>query len=389
MTVLPVVFGNGVLLPPDGTEAQGTFALNSTVTLSVQNRGAFDHVRWVLRRAPEGSVSALSSTESDTPTIGPLDAYDRWSLRCIGYDSSGAILGSHVFFLYVVSPNYNLRQLAEDENFRLDSAQFREIINQQTRAIQDLLAGGGGGGGFSGDALSLRGVALDAPTLPAPDGSLWVYDAATGHHVLKQITQDQVLSGFQISSFTKTAGVAILEAGAIITNPAFGAGYQSHNPTSAVLTRSTGGSPLNVSSTPTAFVDAGTFQRTTIGNVVWTLTADGKTAQVVQPWGDRIYWGVSAQASGYDAAFVQGLASSAIKNSRAHSLTFSAGTDKYGFVWVPDELFGPSALPSFLFGAAPLTLDDVGAITVPALNSVTKAVVFGGRTSVSGTSPWG
>jgi hypothetical protein len=259
MTVLPVVFGNGVLLPPDGTEAQGTFALNSTVTLSVQNRGAFDHVRWVLRRAPEGSVSALSSTTSDTPTIGPLDAYDRWSLRCIGYDSSGAILGSHVFFLYVVSPNYNLRQLAEDENFRLDSAQFREIINQQTRAIQDLLAGGGGGGGFSGDALSLRGVALDARRCLRPTARSGSTTPVTGHHVLKQITQDQVLSGFQISSFTKTGGVAILEAGAIDREPGVRAGYQSHAPTSAVLTRSTGGSPLNVSSTPTSFVDTGTF----------------------------------------------------------------------------------------------------------------------------------
>jgi hypothetical protein len=204
MAVLPVVLGNGLLLAPDGSEQNSTFAIGSTVTLSVQNRGSFDHVRWFLRNEPAGSAAVLSSATADAPTLGPLDAFSRWSVRCIGYDAGGVVIGAHVVFLYAVGANYNLRQLAEDENFRLDSAQFREMLNEHTTAIHDLIAGTAAGAG-----KSIWGIPIDPPPVPMVDGLTLVFNLSRG------VIEWKVGAAVPPITGTLTASLSSLSAAAI------------------------------------------------------------------------------------------------------------------------------------------------------------------------------
>lgn len=209
----------------------------------------------------------------------------------------------------------------------------------------------GPAGPASSDAHSIWTVPINSAT-PSPGQLLFMTPTGWTPYFL---TQDDILPGFSITSFDKTGGVSILEVGATVTNPAFTASYGGHNPTSAVLTRSTGGSPLNVSGTPTSFTDTGTFQLLVIGNVVWTLTADSKTANVTQTWGQKIYFGASASAGPYNSAFITGLSTNILKQSRGGGYAYSYGAGNYGFFCLPSGM----GTPSFSIGGFGQTLDLV------------------------------
>jgi len=69
----PVILINGNQPPPLGTVANGTFALNSTLNLSIQDTTNIVSVVWGTAQKPVASTVALSSPTSFTPTLGPLD----------------------------------------------------------------------------------------------------------------------------------------------------------------------------------------------------------------------------------------------------------------------------------------------------------------------------
>lgn len=150
----------------------------------------------------------------------------------------------------------------------------------------------------------------------------------------RQLTEDDILPGFNITSF---AGGSLVELGATVTTPAFTASYASPPDVTAnavVLTDTEATPPKDVTSTPTSFTSNGTFTKTSYGNAVtFTLTANKgavmRTAVTTDTWVQKVFWGPSSSAGPYDAAFIVGLASNTLATSRSRSFTVTAGlTDK-------------------------------------------------------------
>lgn len=122
---------------------------------------------------------------------------------------------------------------------------------------------------------------------------------------IRQLTQDDILPGFSINSFT---GGSTVEIGASVVNPAFSASYSS-TPASATINNSVTGT--NSLTTPfTSYTYSHTFTETSQTSLVFTLTAvstSTKTATQDINWYPRSFGGVgtagatSATASGNTA----------------------------------------------------------------------------------------
>lgn len=169
---------------------------------------------------------------------------------------------------------------------------------------------------FTGDA-GLGGIIGFVPAPAAGDAAAFKYLSADGNW--EQINQDQILPGFSIASFTKTApnaaqtiyrrtdalaGAALLAS--YITGPAIA-------PTA--LVNSFGGVP-GVNTPPTAWtfvapflvptpqVPAISYDGTDLGaDPTWTITLNATSgpgsdsAAITVTWTRDIYWGVSALAT--------------------------------------------------------------------------------------------
>jgi hypothetical protein len=150
----------------------------------------------------------------------------------------------------------------------------------------------------------------------------------------RQLTEDDILPGFNISSFS---GGGLVELGATVATPSFTASYASVpdvGANSVVLTDTDATPPKDVTSTPTSFASSGTFTKLTYGNsITFTLTAHKgavtRTAMTTTLWAQKVFWGVSSSGGPYNAAFIAGLTNSALATSRATSFTLTPGiTDK-------------------------------------------------------------
>jgi hypothetical protein len=124
---------------------------------------------------------------------------------------------------------------------------------------------------------------------------------------VRPLTQDDILAGFSINSFS---GGSTVEIGATVSNPAFTASY-SHTPNSAQITNTDGiDSPLVLSSPYTSGTVVGSFHHTSQATVSFTLSAtytSTKTAGASINFYPRMFAGVggagasSATASGTNA----------------------------------------------------------------------------------------
>lgn len=135
----PIVWVDGHLTYPDGSAVTSTFDRGSTVELVVQNPEDFTSIGWALRRVPDGSTAALSAATGTSVTLGPLDVASRYALRCIGYDGNGVALGSTTVYLFARTANYALRYLADDEDVRTNSAEFRTELAAIVAAIDAIV----------------------------------------------------------------------------------------------------------------------------------------------------------------------------------------------------------------------------------------------------------
>lgn len=157
-------------------------------------------------------------------------------------------------------------------------------------------AGGGGGGGTPGGAPgslqynlsgSFGGLAATAPNQVAISSGAGVFG-------VRQLTQDDILPGFSITSFS---GGSNVEIGSSVTNPAFTASY-SATPTSAQITNTDGiGSPTVLTTPFTSGTVTGTFTKTSAASTTFTLSATAsttKTATQAINWLPRTFGGVGA-----------------------------------------------------------------------------------------------
>jgi len=115
----------------------------------------------------------------------------------------------------------------------------------------------------------------------------------------RQLTQDDILPGFSITSFS---GGSTVEIGATVSNPAFTASYSSL-PTSAQITNTDSiNSPFALTTPFTSATITGSFVHTSQTSTTFTLTAiktSTQTATQAIQWLPRMFGGVgTAGATG-------------------------------------------------------------------------------------------
>jgi hypothetical protein len=245
--------------------------------------------------------------------------------------------------------------------------------------------GGGGGGAPSGPAggdlganyptpsvVALRGVALSA-TPPSTGAILEATDSTNAAwlnlaneavvigspsgNVKRQLTQDDILPGFSIASFTPTGTnySAVVELGTEISGVTASASYVSGPPVSGTITNSTGGSTGGTDTAPGSWTFnspfasgsmAGSILRSGIGAApTWTMTlnvtgASAKSSAVTVTWLPRVYHGASVSGT-YNAAFITGLASSNLQTSRVTTYTDNALAGQYLYFALPSSYGTP------------------------------------------------
>lgn len=141
-----------------------------------------------------------------------------------------------------------------------------------TELTQDVKAGPGSGS----VPATMQGIqTVPVAATPPVQSAVPVYDTiADGYganqYDIRQLTQDDILAGFAITSFT---GGSTVEVGATVTNPTFNATYSSL-PVSAKITNTDGiDSPLVLTTPFTSGTVVGAFSHNAVATVVFTLTA--------------------------------------------------------------------------------------------------------------------
>ena len=154
-------------------------------------------------------------------------------------------------------------------------------------------AAGGGGS----NATQIQGYNI-SPTAPIQSATL-VWDTSGPIYNIRQLTQDDILPGFSITSFVCGACTTI-EIGATVTNPSFTASY-SALPASANITNTMGiNSPFALTTPFTSATVTGAFTQTTQTTATFTLTAIGtstKTLSRTVTWNPRSFGGVGAASA--------------------------------------------------------------------------------------------
>lgn len=172
----PIVLGDGALIAPLASEDDSTYALGDTITLTLQNLGSFDSLRWVLRYSPDGSECVISAATGASITVGPLDVAGRYTVRCIGRDADGILVGSQSVFLYARDTR-GLRFIAQNEDIRENADEFRAELNRQNEAlgvvgrVVSVAAFGAVGDDVTNDSAAF---ALAMAACLAGDGSLYI-----------------------------------------------------------------------------------------------------------------------------------------------------------------------------------------------------------------------
>jgi hypothetical protein len=140
--------------------------------------------------------------------------------------------------------------------------------------------------------------------------------------------------GLVITGFGTSVG--LVETGQTVSNPSFGASYNT-SPTSVTLTNNSDSESKDVSSTPTSFASSHSFVKNVPNqSVTFTITATlegsaNATANTGITWGQKIFWGVSSTPTDTEA-FIEGLAGSTLSTSRGVGFTVNAsGTTKIYF----------------------------------------------------------
>ncbi len=174
-----------------------------------------------------------------------------------------------------------------------------------TQLTGDVVAGPGPGSVVA----TMQGIQTVPVAATAPvQSAVPVYDTIAAEYDIRQLTEDDILPGFAITSFT---GGSTVETGATVTNPAFTASYSSL-PSSANITNTDGiDSPLVLTTPFTSGTVVGAFTRSTPVSITFTLTAHQgalvKTATQAINYEDRGFGGIgtagatSSTASGNNA----------------------------------------------------------------------------------------
>ena len=153
---------------------------------------------------------------------------------------------------------------------------------------------------------------------------------------------------FAIASFTSNAGSSPQEIGAGVWKAigalSFSATY-SNGPCTNAYVSSSGWSNLTMTGAgyvgPTVSTEAKNYPASP-GSISFTLNAtdgvDPKTSVITINFYNRIFWGTSTKASGYNEADIEGLGTNAISNTKGRSFTESPADTYYIIYALPTRL---------------------------------------------------
>ena len=202
------------------------------------------------------------------------------------------------------------------------------------------------------EALEAHGGGGSLPPL----GNEQVIIGNSDGYTVRQLTQDDILPGFSINSFS-LAGTAhyapVVEIGTILSVIVASASYaNSAVPGSANITDTLSGS-WTFSTPFAAGSRTGTVTFSSLGNS-WTVNLSAtynsvtKTASVTVNWWPLVYHGSSAPGP-YNAAFITSLATATLQGSRATTFTDTIGPGQYDYYAIPTIW----ETPTFIYGVLP------------------------------------
>lgn len=180
-----------------------------------------------------------------------------------------------------------------------------------------------------GGALQSATTVVDVSASVAPVASAALVGSNSTTAAWRQLTQDDILPGFSISSFAGAGSyTSVKELGDTIVNPGFTASYSSL-PVSANITDAIN-APLVLITPFTSGTEPFTYSKNTPNaTVVWTLHATSsavRTASVTTTWEARIYYGIQTPGT-INAAFVTGLPSSQLQTVATGTFAIGAGSN--------------------------------------------------------------
>lgn len=259
-----------------------------------------------------GAVSAPGTTATTvTATANGLYQVSLAGLTHVRFSTSGTFTATAIGLTLTASPNGLPTVLSGGSSGGAVSSVFNrtgavvalvndysfDLISGSLSAAQVTSAGTltNDTSGTAANATGISGAAV-----AGTNGASKIPVGVDSTHInLRQLTQDDILPGFTISSF---GGGSTVEVGATVTNPAFTASYSS-TPVSANITNTDGiGSPLTLTTPFTSGTVTGAFIHTTATSTTFTLNATQgvtKTATTAINWQPRTFAGVgTAGATG-------------------------------------------------------------------------------------------
>lgn len=213
-----------------------------------------------------------------------------------------------------------------------------------------------------------------------------VYDTAGTQYNIRQLTEDDVLPGFSINSFTANSPYNVpVELGATVFNPSFTASYSSL-PTSAQITYTNGAnSPLILTTPFTSGTVSDGFSFSTVFSLAFTLSAVKgvtKTATQNVSWEVRSFGGVGS------AGATSSVAAGSFGSNTAILSTTDVLSDEGLHISDVGQSYGPFSPTAqkiyLLLQGGSHTFKDQNGFTFP-MNSPT-AVSFTNQYGVSGIS---
>lgn len=179
MAVIPIVLVNGVAPPqivpsinggsPSGTKANGTLALNASVTLSLQSTTQIGSFTWSIISAPPGTTAALGNATPTSPystTFGPLDKAGRYILQGVANGDGNSLVQ---FALSVRTANRALHIPAMGEGAQWDPSRwwhtdqetlFRAADNNRVGYVADAVFSADANANASAAAIAGRAISV-------------------------------------------------------------------------------------------------------------------------------------------------------------------------------------------------------------------------------------
>jgi len=190
-------------------------------------------------------------------------------------------------------------------------------------------------------------IIIEVPFLPEET----VMIGGTDGYTIRQLTQDDILPGFSITSFSiaGTNYASVVEVGTSISAITASVGT-NYVPSSGNITDTTSGSWTF--QTPFASAARAGSAVYSTNNASWSVnlsvTRGSKTqsSSITVYWQPRVYHG-SAIPGTYNAAFITSLASSNLQSSRSCTFTDTMGAGQYDYYAAPSSY----GTPTFQFGA--------------------------------------